>query len=661
MKPALVILALIACWAEAAEPTADLSSATQFPAVTARVAVLDFQDASDGAVTPQEVLYLSNLVRGAARRTLPAERFVLMTRENIQELLPEGRTLADCVGECAVETGRRIGADYVATGEVTVFAGEIRVTVNMHDTATKNLLGQVIAGAPKLLGVEKDLNGKILTLLAPLRGNVALAVPVGGEERPIGGGTQAWSAGGATEEVALFESDPAGALVEIDGQPVGETPCKRALRVGVYQIGFKKVRYLAHTQALEVKSGAVPKVSATLMPDFGWLTVESDPPGLPLTIDGESAGRTPLAAREIDTGPHDVLVSSESYNAEGRHVVIDRGEREFVRVAPVPRNGGIKVIATDAAGNAATGRVLVDGREVGKAYQPVTLIIGKHRVEVTGEEGAWAGDVVVEEAKLSEVSVKLLGPAQFTRIAGGSGLKMVAIPPGSFLMGSPPEEPGRYDDEVQHEVQLTKGFMLSATEVTQAQYEHVMGRNPSELKGADRPVERVTWYDAVIFCNKLSTLDGLAPAYRISGSDVTWDRASTGYRLPTEAEWEYACRAGTMTVFAGGNDEKVLGSMAWFAANVGGVTHAVGAKEPNAWGLFDMHGNVWEWCWDLVGRYGSTDAVDPQGVSSGAIRVNRGGSWASNARGCRSACRSSYDASYANYALGFRVARNAAH
>ena len=636
-----------------------MNAALAQPAAPSRLAVLDFQDRSSHAVSADEVLYLSDLVRGAMRRNLPADRFLLMTRENILELLPAGKTLADCMGECAVETGRRLGADHIATGEVTSFAGEIRVTVNLHETGSGNLLGQIRAGAPTLLGVERDLELKIVELLAPLRGGEAGGTGGDVAEGVIGGGATAWSARGAARIVVTFESDPSGAMVEVDGQPVGETPCSRAMVPGIYKVGVKKVRYVAHEQTLEVKSGTTPKVAAVLTPDFGWLTVESDPTGLLATLDGEAVGATPLTAREVAPGPHEIVVDSPNYHAEGRRVVIERAERETVRVAPVPRNGGITVIATDPKGNALVAVVKEGERMLGKAYEPITLLQGPHGLTVESSASTWKGEVLVVEEQMTEVPVSLAAKPEPIPAAQGS-LKMVAIPAGSFTMGSPSSEPGRDGDEQQHRVEITQGFSLSATEVTQAQYQAVMGANPSNVKGADLPVEKVSWLDAVQFCNKLSSRDGLNPAYRISGGDVTWDRAAPGYRLPTEAEWEYACRAGTTTAYNTGDDEAGLGRAAWYGANAGSKTHPVGSKAANAWGLYDMHGNVWEWCWDWSGDYNAGSQRDPQGATGGSTRVYRGGGWSGGAGYCRSADHSRAGPSGAYGALGFRVARSSA-
>jgi len=226
------------------------------------------------------------------------------------------------------------------------------------------------------------------------------------------------------------------------------------------------------------------------------------------------------------------------------------------------------------------------------------------------------------------------------RPAGPGGF--VWISPGTFVMGSPSSEEGRVSDEVQHTVTLTQGFWLSDHEVTQSEYQAVMGNNPSYFKGdLNRPVETVSWDEAVLYCQKLTERERAAG--RIT--------AQQAYRLPTEAEWEYAARAGTTGARYGGLD-----TIAWWNGNAGNQTHPVKQKAPNAWGLYDMLGNVWEWCSGRYGDYPTGSVTDPTGSPSGSLRVHRGGGWDGDARHARSADRSRLDPGYRYYDLGFRPA-----
>jgi formylglycine-generating enzyme required for sulfatase activity len=227
-------------------------------------------------------------------------------------------------------------------------------------------------------------------------------------------------------------------------------------------------------------------------------------------------------------------------------------------------------------------------------------------------------------------------------IGKGVTMKLVLIPAGKFMMGSPDSEQGRRGDEgPQHEVIITKPFYLGLTEVTQAQYEAVMGTNPSHFKGATNPVEMVSWNDATEFCKKLS------------------EKTRQAVRLPTEAEWEYACRAGTKTRFSFGDSDSALGDYAWCSSNSGDKTQPVGQKKPNAWGLYDMHGNVREWCADRYGGYPKGTVSDPFGTASGDRRMLRGGSWYSGATDhFRCAYRLNFFApSLRNFSFGFRCAK----
>ena len=235
------------------------------------------------------------------------------------------------------------------------------------------------------------------------------------------------------------------------------------------------------------------------------------------------------------------------------------------------------------------------------------------------------------------------------RPGGGIKLRLVLIPSGEFMMGSPSSEKQRgYDESPQHRVKITKPFYMGVYEVTQAQYQQVMGKNPSWFKGTDNPVDCVSWIDAMEFCLLLSSEVGVE------------------VRLPTEAEWEYACRAGTTTPFHTGEtistDQANYDGDYTYGNGRKGVdrrrrTVAVGSFAPNAWGLYDMHGNVWEWCqdWYAEDYYNKSPEEDPQGPATGKYRVLCGGCWFLIPRYCRSASRFKHFPTYSFFFVGFRV------
>ena len=222
------------------------------------------------------------------------------------------------------------------------------------------------------------------------------------------------------------------------------------------------------------------------------------------------------------------------------------------------------------------------------------------------------------------------------------GMKFALIPAGSFLMGADRNFEEAWDRETpQHRVTISRPFYLGKTEVTQAQWTAVMGNNPSKFKGRTNPVEQVSWDDVQVFIQRLNQKEG-----------------HERYRLPTEAEWEYAARAGSASAYSFGDNAARLGQYAWYDGNSGETTHPVGQKPPNAWGLHDMHGNVWEWVQDRYDGdyYSGSPSTDPRGPSSGSHRVLRGGSWSSLAASCRSAYRYVDSPDYRSGNLGCRLA-----
>lgn len=242
--------------------------------------------------------------------------------------------------------------------------------------------------------------------------------------------------------------------------------------------------------------------------------------------------------------------------------------------------------------------------------------------------------------------------------------RMVLVEGGTFLQGS--AEAQYAANERVHRATLTS-FFIAETETPQKVWTAVMGFNPSKFRGEDRPVEFVSWMEAVQFCNALSEREGLENAYAIAGGEVTWNRAANGYRLPTEAEWEYAARGGRIAAvtdeplkrspFAGDTNADAV---AWFEHNSGKATHPVGRKAPNELGLFDMSGNVWEWCWDWYGEYPRTEVVDFEGAAKGSgQKVLRGGAWFTPPHLLRVTYRYWNSQSFKVNSVGFRLARNA--
>jgi len=270
--------------------------------------------------------------------------------------------------------------------------------------------------------------------------------------------------------------------------------------------------------------------------------------------------------------------------------------------------------------------ILDMGYSVDGIYQVV--LIGKVQMET-------------KEPQIKNSNITSTAPP--LKITNSLGMEFVYVKPGSFMMGSPANESGRYDDETQHRVTLSKGFYMQTTEVTQGQWRAIMSSSPSKFSncGEDCPVEQVSWDDVQTFISKLNRKKG-----------------GNRYRLPTEAEWEYAARAGSTARFCYGDDEGRLSEYAWYSGNSGGKTHPVAQKQPNAWGLYDMHGNVYEWCQDWYDKnYPSGNVTDPTGPSSGSLRVLCGGSWSSLAEFCRSAIRYGKFSVTRNLYLGFRLVR----
>lgn len=296
--------------------------------------------------------------------------------------------------------------------------------------------------------------------------------------------------------------------------------------------------------------------------------------------------------------------------------------------------------------------------------------------ESTGEKET---DSLPSSSKSDETTLTVQSRSPASEKEGGAAMRedFVRISGGTFQMGSPESEAWRSADETLHTVTVSD-FYMCRYEVTQADYQRVMGSNPSAFSGDDLPVESISWLQAAAYCNALSEAEGLTPVYTIEGQTVTWDRTADGYRLPTEAEWEYACQAGTTTPF---NIETSIspeesnyyghypyeiednyfsqGNLTTKPGQYRQTTVAVDSFSPNGFGLYNMHGNVGEWVWDYYGEYPAGEQTDPAGPETGTRKVYRGGGWNDFAKNMRSAYRAAMEQEQGSFNIGLRLVRNA--
>jgi formylglycine-generating enzyme required for sulfatase activity/serine/threonine protein kinase len=401
----------------------------------------------------------------------------------------------------------------------------------------------------------------------------------------------------------------------------------------------------------------------------GVIVLENVPEDAVVEVDGERITVTPAVGEtigiEAQPGKHVVLVKRGNDVFLGESVTVESGKhlRLTVRLesSDVPKPG--EKPAPGADSSRGSGTVVID---VG-VVPPVKPAGDLPKVAVADSTRAVNKEVRPDAGP----AAKTLKPLE--SIKNSIGMTLNLIPAGEFMMGSSEDDRAANSNEKpQHLVRITRPFYLGVHEVTQAQYEVVMGNNPSYFSpsggGRDKvvgqstdqnPVKCASWLDAAEFCNRLSEMDGLKSFYELeAGTALVPDWRGPGYRLPTEAEWEYACRANSKTQYSFGNNEGGLAEYSWYDNNSSDQTHPVARKRPNAFGLFDMHGNVREWCWETYADYEvHSPVVDPQGPSGTGSRVIRGGRWSRDLDNARSAYRYSDWPGRRKLDLGFRVAR----
>jgi formylglycine-generating enzyme required for sulfatase activity len=469
----------------------------------------------------------------------------------------------------------------------------------------------------------------------------------------------------------VIDSDPSGADVFIAGQYVGKTPYRnQEYPSGAVLITVKKDLYKpVENKRVIISDEKTTHETIHLEKDYGVLIVESDPQPSDIKLYDLKGNvlftdKTPCNIN-IRAGKYTLIISHVGYEDLKFQVPIVTHTTKRISKADARLRHQVGQIIVTSNPFKRGASIYINDEKKGKVPQTIQLPVGSYTVKVKYKNLTGSKKVHVRDRKTVNVDVNLGGGFMGESFTNSLGMTFVFIKPGSFKMGSPTDETYRGSDETQHTVILTKGYYLQTTEVTQGQWKAIMGHNPSDFKncGENCPVESVSWDEVQQFIKKLNQKE-----------------KTLKYRLPTEAEWEYAARAGGKKAFANGRITESgcgldpnLDRMGWYCGNScvkygGGYdcswcinsckagTHPVAKKQPNIWGLYDMHGNVWEWCQDIYGEYPTYSKTDPKGPESGGLRVVRGGGWDNGAGDCRSANRRGYEPGSRSDLLGLRLA-----
>lgn len=427
---------------------------------------------------------------------------------------------------------------------------------------------------------------------------------------------------------------PQGAVVTVDGDRKGSGTLSWRQSEGLCDIVVSMAGHRDARRQLEVVAGRAQTVQLTPQPIYGSASVDSDLMDAEIWIDGKQYGVTPNVVERLLVGSHTLVLKKSGYADLQQQFSVEEGKEASLSVK-LPAGRSVQ-FTSEKPGM----QIIVDGKKLGTT--PLTAVVGIGHHSVSAMRG---GDIIdVRDLDITSAGAPLtmaFRDFNHTFTVNGVQFTMVEVGGGTFTMGATSEQGSDAWDEEKpaHEVTLSD-YYIGQTEVTQALWEAVMGSNPSDSKGGNLPVERVSWDDCQVFIQKLNQLTGKQ------------------FRLPTEAEWEYAARGGRKSrgyKYAGGNS---IDSVAWCDGNSGNETHPVATKQANELGIYDMSGNVLEWCSDWCGDYTSSSQSDPQGSSSGSFRVIRGGCYYNFARNCRVSYRISNTLDYRCGYLGLRLSCN---
>jgi formylglycine-generating enzyme required for sulfatase activity len=554
-----------------------------------------------------EAINLSLLRRIVMEEAAKLTDYRVMTEENVFAILRDKGVDPNKCGEfeCAVEYGRLLQADKIVVGSLSFIEDVYYLTLTIYDASSAAIDKTVSRKCPKcrfddLVEVVRSAADELFGAGRKTR-----------VEEEIGVKPERWELKEAEEEVVKFESEPEGAMVEIDGKPLCNTPCSKLLREGAYKVAFKLPKHLTEEREIIVKKGMVP-FKVKLTPDVGYISVQSEPDGIDVFVNKEKAGKTPLTRYEVEPGRYEVLLKDPRFYETGKVVDVGRGEERVLSFKPVPREGGIKVRAFDEKENALEADVYLDGKKIGRAPGSFKVIIGEHEIEVKGADGSlWKGKVSVQEKQVTTLDAILKKPVERE--------DMVFIPAGEFMMGCTPKDSKCDSDEKPYHKVYLDAYYIDRHEVTVAEYRKCVeaGKctppaigdycNWGKTGRENHPVNCVDWYQADAYCR--------------------W----AGKRLPTEAEWEKAARGTDGRIYPWGNEFDCKKSCNSVSPCKNESTCAVGSHpdDKSPYGVMDMAGNVWEWVsdWYDENSYSSSPSGNPTGPSSGELRVLRGGAW----------------------------------
>ena len=426
-----------------------------------------------------------------------------------------------------------------------------------------------------------------------------------------------------------LNTDPASDIF-IDGERVAKGQWNGRLSSGTHLVEARKLSHRNSSLKVNLSNGENKTITLpNPEPIYSMLDINSQPMGAKILIDGEDFGTTPRVIKNILVGEHTLSLVKHGFAKLEKTFTLK--EKEMLSLNEKLESGKIITVTTDKEGD----EIYVDGTLAGHSPLDVSMGYGRHAVKAIRNGKSVEKSFDVRENG-GESSITFFGNQTIT--VNGVSFEMVYVEGGTFDMGATTEQgsDAENDEKPVHSVTLSD-YYIGRCEVTQELWEAVMGSNPSLFKGAQYPVECVSWNDCQNFIKKLNSLTGRT------------------FRLPTEAEWEYAARGGNKSLHYKYSGSGNIGNVAWYDDNSGSSTHAVGTKSPNEFGIYDMSGNVWEWCSDWKGGYSAGAQTNPQGPSSGSFRVLRGGSWDYDAGYCRVSCRDDDDPYYSDNFIGLRL------